>query len=159
MELAYPFFWEAVLLTIGLFEAARAQAGWNVPGRQSAVDQMKADYEPGNLGFDPLGLYPRDERAQYEIGTKEARRPPAASRLLPRPAARRRPRCRPALRGAREGVPPPGAWRRRSTTGGWQWWRWLASSSRRKSPLAATASTSASGRASRRAAPPALRPA
>lgn len=89
MELAYPFFWEAVLLTIGLFEAARAQAGWNVPGRQSAVDQMKADYEPGNLGFDPLGLYPRDERAQYEIGTKEARRHPAASRLLPRPAGGR----------------------------------------------------------------------
>ncbi len=27
-------------------------------------DQIREDYQPGNLGFDPLGLFPSDKAAQ-----------------------------------------------------------------------------------------------
>ena len=31
------------------------------------------DYTPGNLGFDPLGLYPKDEEGQKQMLAKELR--------------------------------------------------------------------------------------
>lgn len=31
------------------------------------------DYFPGNLGFDPLGLYPKDEEGQKQMQAKEIR--------------------------------------------------------------------------------------
>lgn len=33
--------------------------------------QIKEDYKPGELGFDPLGLFPTDEAAAKELQTKE----------------------------------------------------------------------------------------
>jgi hypothetical protein len=36
-----------------------------------ATEQIKEEYKPGQLGFDPLGLFPEDEEAQFEIQSKE----------------------------------------------------------------------------------------
>lgn len=63
-------FWELVLLAIGTAEAQRISAGWNSLSAP-AVKQMKEEYEPGQLGFDPLGLYPAEEAEQLELRTKE----------------------------------------------------------------------------------------
>ncbi len=57
-------------MIIGTCEAQRISAGWNslnVP----ATEQIKEDYEPGQLGFDPLGLFPEDKDAIFELQTKE----------------------------------------------------------------------------------------
>merc|ERR1711937_913625 len=37
--------------------------------------QLKEDYTPGDLGFDPLGLKPDDEQELFELQTKELKSP------------------------------------------------------------------------------------
>ena len=69
VEGVFPQFWEIVLLIIGIAEAYRISCGYNDP---RGIDQIKDDYVPGDLGFDPLGLAPTDdEDALYELKTKE----------------------------------------------------------------------------------------
>lgn len=69
VEEVFPQFWELVLLGIGAWETRRARIGWNAP---PAKYQMRDDYEPGRIGFDPLGLFPDDdEDAAFELQTKE----------------------------------------------------------------------------------------
>ena len=63
-------FWEFVILVIGICESVRISAGWNSLSAP-ATEQMKEDYEPGEIGFDPLGLLPTDADAKYELQTKE----------------------------------------------------------------------------------------
>ena len=48
----------------------RISAGWNSLSAP-ATEQMKEDYKPGEIGFDPLGLLPTDADAKYELQTKE----------------------------------------------------------------------------------------
>lgn len=68
VEEVLPQFWEIVLVLIGAWELRRARIGWNDPG---AVDQMKDDYNPGQVGFDPLGLFPDNNEEAYALQTKE----------------------------------------------------------------------------------------
>lgn len=68
VEAILPQFWEIVLLGIGITEAYRIGVSYNDP---KDVEQIKEEHMPGNLGFDPLGLYPTDATAQLEIRTKE----------------------------------------------------------------------------------------
>jgi len=67
-------FWEPLLITIGLAEAYRVSIGWATP-TGSGFNAIKPDgeYQPGELGFDPLGLSPKDkdDRAYYDLQTKE----------------------------------------------------------------------------------------
>ena len=63
-------FWEFVILVIGICESVRISAGWNSLSAP-ATEQIKEDYEPGEIGFDPLGLLPTDADAKFEIQTKE----------------------------------------------------------------------------------------
>lgn len=63
-------FWEPLVFAIGLAEAYRVGLGWATP-TSSNFNKLKDEYEPGNLGFDPLGLYPSDPAAQKELQTKE----------------------------------------------------------------------------------------
>ena len=65
-----PQFWELVILVIGIAESVRISAGWNSLSAP-ATQQIKESYSPGQLGFDPLGLFPTDAAAQFEIQTKE----------------------------------------------------------------------------------------
>ncbi|EFN56474.1 hypothetical protein CHLNCDRAFT_48761 [Chlorella variabilis] len=55
VEEARPLFWESLLLFIGLAESFR----------------VADEYEPGTLGFDPLGLKPSDPEELFELETKE----------------------------------------------------------------------------------------
>mmetsp|Transcript_11275 Transcript_11275/g.11308 ORF Transcript_11275/g.11308 Transcript_11275/m.11308 type:complete len:211 (-) Transcript_11275:85-717(-) len=66
-------FWVGVLFLIGLIEGQTIITGWESPSEASgkAVADLKADYTPGDLGFDPLGLKPTDADALATIRTKE----------------------------------------------------------------------------------------
>jgi hypothetical protein len=66
-------FWVALAIGIAKIELDRAQYGW-VPPRDVPVDQpglLRADYTPGDIGFDPLGLKPSDPDELKMIATKE----------------------------------------------------------------------------------------
>merc|ERR1719198_955641 len=54
-------------LAIGIAETIRIQKGWANPyeGMEN-VQGLKADYYPGDLGFDPLGLKP-DDPAEFRL--------------------------------------------------------------------------------------------
>lgn len=56
IEEARPLFWEALVLAIGLAESFRVAAGWATP-TGNGFNNLKDEYQPGNLGFDPLGEY------------------------------------------------------------------------------------------------------
>lgn len=61
-------FWAILLLFIGAHEAWRIRTGWTTEGGSV----LKADREPGDLGFDPLKLFPRDNpEAAYDLQSKE----------------------------------------------------------------------------------------
>jgi len=68
VEKVWPQFWEIILLGIGISEAYRIGVSYNDPRLE---EQIKGNHMPGNLGFDPLALYPKDPKAQFEIRTKE----------------------------------------------------------------------------------------
>ena len=59
----------AVTLAIGIAEAGRASKGWVEPG--SGLFKLRENYQPGNLGWDPLGLKPTDAPGLKEMQTKE----------------------------------------------------------------------------------------
>ena len=59
--------------SIGAAEQFRAEKGWVDPS-ETPVDspgQLLAEYTPGDLGFDPLGLAPEDPEEFFEMQTKE----------------------------------------------------------------------------------------
>ncbi|KAL7524541.1 hypothetical protein ACHAWF_000990 [Thalassiosira exigua] len=68
-----PFFWLILGVGIAKAEVTRAEIGWvepkNVPYDQPG--QLREEYVPGNLGFDPLGLKPADEAEFATMQTKE----------------------------------------------------------------------------------------
>jgi len=69
-----PLFFEILAVIIGSLELNRAIKGWKNPGAQEtskAWYELKEDYVPGDVGFDPLGLKPKDPDALFELQTKE----------------------------------------------------------------------------------------
>lgn len=61
LEKISPVYWVGCLLLAGAIDVlGTAKARSNDP-----------EYFPGNLGFDPLGLYPKDAEGQMEMQTKE----------------------------------------------------------------------------------------
>jgi Chlorophyll A-B binding protein len=66
-------FWTVLVFAIAKVELDRAQRGWVSPS-DVPVDQpglLRADYIPGDLAFDPLGLKPKDEAEFVTLQTKE----------------------------------------------------------------------------------------
>merc|ERR1712159_686968 len=55
---------------IGHCESYRVAVGWATP-QGNGFNQLKEDYTPGDLGFDPLGLKPKDDAEFFELQTKE----------------------------------------------------------------------------------------
>merc|ERR1712125_318781 len=55
-------FWVLLTIAIGAAEQKRAEIGWvepkNVPVAQPGL--LRAEYTPGDIGFDPLGLKPEE---------------------------------------------------------------------------------------------------
>merc|ERR1719269_273846 len=52
-------FWEPLLLAIGVCESYRVAVGWATP-QGNGFNQLKENYVPGDLAFDPLGLKPKE---------------------------------------------------------------------------------------------------
>eukprot|EP00980_Cylindrotheca_fusiformis_P026087 scaffold15311_cov136-Cylindrotheca_fusiformis.AAC.9 len=68
-----PIFWLLLGGSIAKAETERAKIGWVEPD-DVPVDQpgqLREDYIPGNLGFDPLGLKPSDPDEFFTMQTKE----------------------------------------------------------------------------------------
>lgn len=61
-------FWELLVTAIGVAEAFRAVKGWEEPG---GLTFMRPNYNPGELGFDPLGLKPTNAAEYKDMATKE----------------------------------------------------------------------------------------
>eukprot|EP00542_Grammatophora_oceanica_P015730 CAMPEP_0194032162 /NCGR_PEP_ID=MMETSP0009_2-20130614/5162_1 /TAXON_ID=210454 /ORGANISM="Grammatophora oceanica, Strain CCMP 410" /LENGTH=240 /DNA_ID=CAMNT_0038672519 /DNA_START=91 /DNA_END=810 /DNA_ORIENTATION=+ len=61
----FPFF-----LAINICEALRANRGWVEPGL-GPLFTLRESYYPGDLGFDPLGLKPKNAKDFENMATKE----------------------------------------------------------------------------------------
>ena len=61
----FPFF-----LAINIAEAWRASAGWVEPGL-GPLFSLRETYYPGDIGFDPFGLKPKDAKDFANMQTKE----------------------------------------------------------------------------------------
>lgn len=73
LEQVPPVLWALLVIFIGAAEQYRAEKGWVDPA-DVPVDRpglLKPGYLPGDLGFDPLGLKPKDPEALIEMHTKE----------------------------------------------------------------------------------------
>jgi len=70
---ASPIFFEVLIIGIGAAEFNRALSGWEKPGNAGSNWQgsLQADYFPGDIGFDPLGLKPDNFAEFSEMSTKE----------------------------------------------------------------------------------------
>lgn len=63
-------FWVPLVTAIGIAEAYRVGLGWNFPTGNNFYT-LRDDYEPGNLGFDPLGLLPKDPAGRKDMQSRE----------------------------------------------------------------------------------------
>jgi hypothetical protein len=61
----FPFF-----LVINIAESLRASTGWVEPGL-GPLFSLRETYYPGDIGFDPLGLKPKDAKDFANMQTKE----------------------------------------------------------------------------------------
>lgn len=66
-----PYFFELLAIAVGSYELNRALIGWRAPGDVFGSTVFKEDYYPGDVGFDPLGLKPKDPEEFAAMATKE----------------------------------------------------------------------------------------
>lgn len=66
-----PTFFEFLGIFIAALELNRALQGWKAPGQGVSFGDLKEEYYPGDIGFDPLGLKPEDPEEFELIATKE----------------------------------------------------------------------------------------
>jgi len=76
VRITSPIFFELFALFIGALEVNRALLGWKSPDGEFTKDvgkfqELKDDYYPGDINFDPLGLKPDDAGEFFEMSTKE----------------------------------------------------------------------------------------
>ncbi|CAM9118209.1 unnamed protein product, partial [Ectocarpus fasciculatus] len=67
----FPQFWALTLLAIAWLEYRQINIGFAELDPVTGEGGMRADYDPGDLGFDPLGLAPEDEDELNVMKTKE----------------------------------------------------------------------------------------
>jgi len=65
VEARGAIFWEPLVFVIGLCEAYRVSYGWANPS-SSQFNTLREDYNPGELGFDPLNLL-KDASAEEKL--------------------------------------------------------------------------------------------
>ena len=73
LEQVPNLFWILLTIGIGASESERLYTGWVDPKdvKYDAPGQLRADYTPGDIGFDPFGLRPEDPAALKDMQTKE----------------------------------------------------------------------------------------
>ncbi|CAM9342081.1 unnamed protein product [Sphacelaria rigidula] len=67
----FPQFWVAALLGIAFIEYNQITTAFAEPASMTGEAGLKEDYMPGDLGFDPLGLMPKDDEGLATMQTKE----------------------------------------------------------------------------------------
>ncbi|CAM9450420.1 unnamed protein product [Hapterophycus canaliculatus] len=67
----FPLMPAILLVIVGICEGNNIYVGWVKQPLKLGVADLKPDYEPGSFGFDPLGLYPKDEAGKKAMMTKE----------------------------------------------------------------------------------------
>eukprot|EP01082_Thalassiosira_pseudonana_P000665 g1660.t1 g1660 contig10:2532965-2534002(-) len=66
-----PFFFEVLAIVIGTLELNRAVKGFKSPEGEFGFQDLNDEYYPGDVGFDPLGLKPKDADEFATMATKE----------------------------------------------------------------------------------------
>ena len=66
-----PYFFELLGILVGAFELNRALKGWKSLDEVSTFQDLRDSYYPGDVGFDPLGLKPKDGEEFLAMSTKE----------------------------------------------------------------------------------------
>jgi hypothetical protein len=66
-----PIFFEIFAIAIGAAEINRALKGWKSLDESASFQDLKEDYYPGDIGFDPLGLKPAGAEEFLAMSTKE----------------------------------------------------------------------------------------
>ena len=66
-----PIFFEILAIVIGALEVNRALKGWKSLDDSSSFQDLKDNYYPGDVGFDPLGLKPDGAADFLAMSTKE----------------------------------------------------------------------------------------
>lgn len=56
----YPLFWVGSLALVAFVEGQTILNAWGTVSPVTGVGNLKEEYYPGDLGFDPLGLAPKD---------------------------------------------------------------------------------------------------
>ena len=64
-------FWVFSLLGMALIEYNTITKAFAPPSAVTGEAGLKEDYSPGDLGFDPLGIKPKDEEGLMVMQTKE----------------------------------------------------------------------------------------
>lgn len=64
-------FWAFSLLGMAFIEYTTITKAFDTPSAVTGEGGLKADYSPGDLGFDPLGIKPTDNDALATMQTKE----------------------------------------------------------------------------------------
>ncbi|CAM9641020.1 unnamed protein product [Discosporangium mesarthrocarpum] len=67
----FPAFWVAATTGIAFVEYQAISQGWGEVDSTTGTGNLKPEYTPGDLGFDPLGLKPEDPEALKTMQTKE----------------------------------------------------------------------------------------
>ncbi|CAM9638762.1 unnamed protein product [Discosporangium mesarthrocarpum] len=67
----FPAFWVAATTGIAFIEYQAITQGWGEVDSTTGTGNLKPEYTPGDLGFDPLGLNPEDPEALKTMQTKE----------------------------------------------------------------------------------------
>jgi hypothetical protein len=69
------YFWVLVLFGVALVEGQNILTGWESPSetnaKSSGLAELREDYINGDLGFDPLGLMPKNQADFDTMRTKE----------------------------------------------------------------------------------------
>mmetsp|Transcript_57066 Transcript_57066/g.112644 ORF Transcript_57066/g.112644 Transcript_57066/m.112644 type:complete len:225 (-) Transcript_57066:388-1062(-) len=75
VRFVFPAFFELLAVGIAAVEVNRAIVGWVSPSDRgiggAEGNTLRDDYYPGDIGFDPMGLKPKDAVEFAEIQTKE----------------------------------------------------------------------------------------
>jgi hypothetical protein len=66
-----PFFFEIFALFIGILELNRAVLGWKTPGPDVAPQELRDDYFPGDISFDPFNLKPQTPEEFAAMSARE----------------------------------------------------------------------------------------
>eukprot|EP00904_Undaria_pinnatifida_P009986 jgi/Undpi1/6117/HiC_scaffold_20.g08602.m1 len=67
----YPQFWTYAIFAMGLLEYRSITTAYGEPDPITGEGDLKEDYIPGNLGFDPLGMKPKNPTVLKSMETKE----------------------------------------------------------------------------------------